>query len=117
MLDADGRSVVVLDLAALIRVARTDDTTVETDEKGHLPMIQTTLHLGQAPGRARRRVVCSRLAVSAHLGAWRAISPVHAGAAAYTAGNPAGGVGFTAGNFMSATATKRPARHLGTRST
>jgi hypothetical protein len=84
-------------------------------------MILMTLHLGQAPGRARRSVACSR-PVS---GAWRPASAlrslpnhttgvVELGGFVPNATYPAGDFGTMA---TKATATKRPARHLGTRST
>lgn len=94
-------------------------------------MILTTLHQGQVPGRARRRVACGRAAaiacspspVASVGGCWHPVDQVLSGnsgvAAPATdgfAGNAtaAGDLGFMTTHLM---ATKRPARHLGTRST
>ena len=81
--------------------------------------LMTTHHLGQQPGRARRGA-CGHLPTSGHAmmraaawaGNWRnpadaAVCPMNATTGAY--------VGFT--TFEQIGSIKRPARHLGTRST
>lgn len=96
-------------------------------------MILTTLHLGQVPGRARRRVVCRQHQPVAlvHLASWRSVRatvPAFGGFCATRVavtgymGDVDGGelsISANATTMPDATAqnTKRPARHLGTRTT
>lgn len=96
-------------------------------------MILTTLHLGQMPGRARRCVVCRRYQPVAvvHLASWRSVratAPAFGGCCATRLAS-AGFMGAVDGGELSistnpntttdatAATTKRPARHLATRTT
>jgi hypothetical protein len=85
-------------------------------------MTTTTLHLGQVPGRVRRAFACARPA--AGIGTWRPGTTMPAFGGFRATGLAVGNGYGDAARFVesiSTTAvhptTKRPARHLGTRST
>lgn len=90
-------------------------------------MTLTTLHLGQVPGRVRRAVACTVRHQAHTTASWRSArvaAPAFGGlratrvvsAGEYT-GDIDGGTGAVCNDTTTNPMTKRPTRHLGTRTT
>jgi hypothetical protein len=118
LLDAGGRSVVLLEPAALVSAIRRRGGSADTErlrpESEVTTMIVMTTESGHLSGRARRLAGSPAVAPAANrgIGSWR---PTYAACSDLPNATVfAGEVGLTAAHLM---ATKPPARHLVTRST